>query len=217
MRIFRKPIILASAGVSLCGLLSQSALAQSTIESGTSILAPATPPVGGITAAPYEYLTVSWSVVLTGTIYTYNYTVNNPNGDVLLNPVTDQLTSTSEVVDAFQVTVDTTVPGALVGGPSGGVYQMNNGADGLFWLLNSVPAGSSSPVLSFESLLPPTTGTANAQDSDPPSPWSSTSPNGQLVPVPNTAFAIPEPGTIGLLCLGGALLAPFRSVFRRKK
>jgi len=89
----------------------------------------------------------------------------------------------------------------------------NNGADGLFWSFAAVNASSSSPVLSFQSGLPPAQGNANAQDANPPSPWSSV-PDGQQVLVPDPAV-IPEPETTMLLA-GVLLLLPFRSTMRKK-
>lgn len=179
---------------------------------GTSILAPATAPTGGYNQNPEEYLTVNWSVTFSGGFYDYSYVVNNPLGDVLLNN-DGSLTTTTEIVDAFQVGFNAAIPGAVVTGPGGGLFQENNGANGLFWLLAPVPAGGSSPALTFQSVLPPVFANANAQDSDPPSPWSSTSPSGQTVPVPGL---VPEPSTIGLFAMAGSMLLPWRSVLRRK-
>jgi hypothetical protein len=201
-----KPIIVVAT---LSGLLCQTAHAQ-LIESGTSILAPTTPPIGGIGVAPEEYITVSWSVVLNSGVYTYAYQVNNPAGDVLENN-DGSLTTTPEIVDAFQLNFNTLITGAVVGGPTGGIFTENNGVDGLQWFLSPVAAGTSSPWLSFQSDLPLTLGNANAQDSDPPSPWASTAANGQQVPIPNTVTPVPEPMTTTLLALTGLLLLPFRS------
>jgi len=67
--------------------------------------------------------------------------------------------------------------------------------------------------LSFQSDLPPGAGNANAQDANPPSPWSSF-PNGQQVPVPLT---VPEPGTWALVAMGtghGAFLRGRKQVRR---
>jgi hypothetical protein len=169
------------------------------IESGTSVLAN----VFGTNTGP-EALTVSWEVDLNTSVYTYSYIVNNPAGDVLLTNG-DVPTSTPEVVDTLSVGFDTTVPNAYISNSqTGGVFTENNGTNGLLWVLGAVPAGGSSGPLSFQSLLPPTLGNANAQNSNPPSPWAST-PFGQEVPVPT-----PEPGTLSLLLAGSALFAFMR-------
>jgi hypothetical protein len=201
-------------GILTSGLLCQTVHAQTTIESGSSVLQPSVLPNPG--PSPQEYLTISWSVVLSGSIYTYNYTVNNPYGDVIEND-DGTLTGTSEVVDSFSVVFDTTVPGAVVGGPSGGNFSFPEGASGVFWNIASVVAGSSSGTLSFQSDYAPTMGDASADDSDPPAPWSSASPYGQEVPVPNTALAVPEPETMTMFFLGGLLLLPVRSMLHRKQ
>jgi hypothetical protein len=77
----------------------------------------------------------------------------------------------------------------------------NNGVDGLAWSFTAVAAGSSSPTLTFESDLPPVNGDADAQDDNPPSPWSSF-PDGTPVPVPGP---VPDVASTVLL-LGGTLL-----------
>jgi hypothetical protein len=122
-------------------------------------------------------------------------------------------TTTPEIVDTFEVGFDATLPGAYVmGTQSGGVFDQNNGASGLTWSFNAVQAGSASPVLSFESDLPPVMGNANAQDANPPSPWSSF-PNGQQVPVPGN---VPEPGTAALF-MTSLLSLPFVRSLRGSK
>ena len=199
MKIHPKTIIALAAGaILLSGLLGQTAQAQLLLnESGTSILADSL----GANTGP-EALPISWSVVENASlIYTYTYTVNNPVGDVVLDN-TGTPTSTPEPVDAFSVGFDTTAPGAyIMNSQTGGVFDENNGPVGLFWLLGSVNPGTSSGPLSFQSDRPPTLGNANAQDANPPSPWSS-NPNGQQVPVPIT---VPEPGTWALVAIGTGL------------
>jgi hypothetical protein len=211
MKIHTAPVIPCVILLSVAHF--QSARAQSLFhESGTSILAPSTPPVGGLALNPQEYLTVAWTVnEADNDIYTYSYTVENPAGDVLLTP-TKGLTTTPEVFDAFSVDFNTTEPGAyLAGTQTGGAFQEANTVD-LAWFLNpEVPAGSSVTV-SFESDFGPTLGNANAQDAVPPSPWSSVSLNGQPVPVP---LPLPEPSCTVLLTLAGLMAWPGRTSWRR--
>jgi hypothetical protein len=193
MKIHPKTIVaLAVGAMLLSGLLGQTAQAVLLNESGTSILADS---LG--TATGPEALTVSWSVVENvSLVYTYSYSVNNPVGDVNLN------NGSPEPVDSFSVAFDTTAPGAFItGSQTGGGFDLNNGASGLFWAFAPVNPGTSSGPLSFESDQPPTLGNANAQDANPPSPWSS-NPDGQQVPVP---IAVPEPGTWVLVAIGTGL------------
>jgi len=202
-------VAVAVGGVLLSCLLGQKAQAQGQLllnESGTSVLADSF----GTATGP-EALTISWTVVENvSDVYMYTYVVNNPVGDVLLNN-NGSPTTTPEIVDAFAVDFNTTAPGAyIMNSQSGGVSDQNNGGDGLFWSFAAVPAGSSSPQLSFQSDMPPTMGNADAQDANPPSPWSSF-PNGQTVPVPTT---VPEPTTTALL-VGVSLLLPFRFAIRK--
>jgi len=197
-----KPLVaLASGALFACGVLVQPAHA-TIISSGTASLADAF----GVDTGP-EAVTITYAVDLTGGIYTYTYKVNNPTGDVLLTS-TGGTTTTPEVVDAYAISFDTLIPGAYISGSqSGGASQQNNGVAGLFWGFSAVSPGNSSATLSFESDDPPTLGNANAQDSNPPSPWNST-PHGQQVPVPQTATVPDGTATAGLL--GGILtLLPF--------
>jgi hypothetical protein len=103
----------------------------------------------------------------------------------------------------------------VAGGPNGGVFSENNGVDGLFWVIPTLPAGQLSAPLTFFSDLPPTLGNAQAEDSSLPSPWSSSSPLGQDVPVPNTLAPVPEPKVLSLISLSGLILLPFRSTLRQ--
>jgi len=208
MKIHAKPSVTVALGVILLtGLSNQRIEAQGQLllnESGTSILADAF----GTATGP-EALAISWSVVENSSlIYTYSYVVNNPLGDVLLNN-NGSPTTTPEIVDAFGVDFNTTVPGAYVmNSQTGGVSDQNNTIDGLFWSFTAVQPNTSSPILSYQSLMPPTQGFADAQDANPPSPWSSF-PDGQTVPVPATS--VPEPSTMALL-VGIFVLLPFQSV-----
>jgi hypothetical protein len=209
MRTFKKTsIVLASWGIALAGLQNQSAQALGLLtpggpaDTGTSVLADAL----GANTGP-EAITISWSVSESlADVYTYTYVVNNPVGDVVLNNDGSPST-TPEIVDAFSVGFNTTLPGAFVmGSQTGGVYDANNGTGGLFWAFTPVNAGTSSGPLSFQSDNAPTLGNANAQDRNPPSPWAS-NPDGQQVPIPN---AVPEPSTMVLFALASFLM-PMRS------
>jgi hypothetical protein len=213
-----KPIVaLASGAILLFGLLSPTVQAQSTvISSATSTLAPSVIPSGGYGANPEEYLVISWSVTESiANIFTYSYTVENPAGDVLLNP-DGTLTPTPNSVNNFEVTFNTTAPGAyLPGSIMGGAFDQASGV-GLTWDFNAVTAGSSSALLTFQSTLGPNSGDAGADGGSPPAPWSSTSLNGQQVPVPGVVMhTAPEPATTTLLALA-LLLLPFRSTLREK-
>jgi hypothetical protein len=213
MKAYAKPTVALAAGaIILLGVFCQTARAQfapltpgGPADTGTAALADAL----GVSTGP-EALTISWSVSENvSDIYTYSYVVNNPMGDVVLNNMGGP-TMTPEIVDAFSVGFDTTFPGAYVNGSiAGGNFDQNLGPDGLSWAFTGVNPGSSSPMLSFESLLPPTLGNANAADRNPPSPWSSV-PNGQMVPVPT-----PEPSPLILFALTALLFLPFRSTLLR--
>jgi hypothetical protein len=205
MKIYAKSLVVLALGATLiAGLRCQTVQAQEVLlnESGSSILADSL----GANTGP-EAITVYWSVVENvSLVYTYAYSVSNAVGDVVLDN-SGNPTSTPEIVDAFSVGFDTTAPGAFImGSQTGGLYDANNGSAGLFWAFAGVNPGQVNGPLSFQSDLPPTLGNANAQDRNPPSPWSS-NPNGQQVPVPG---AVPEPPTTILLALA-SLLLPFRS------
>src|SRR5580698_7180663 len=103
-----KPTV-ALAGLcwGISAFFSQTASAQSIM--GTSILAPATAPTGGIALNSEEYLVVDWTVTFNAGLYDYSYVVNNPANDVLLNN-DGSLTTTTEIVDAFQIGFNTTIP-----------------------------------------------------------------------------------------------------------
>jgi len=189
------------------GLPCQTGHAQGLLnESGQATLADAF----GTATGP-EALTVGWSVVENSSdIYTYSYIVQNPTGDLLLNG-DGSPTSTSEIVDAFSVQFDATIPGAYQAGTqTGGLTDQDNGVAGLSWSFAAVNPGGSSPSLSFQSVLAPGLGNANATDDNPPSPWRST-PGGQQVPVP---LAVPEPDTLALVA-GALLMMPFRRAVGR--
>ena len=201
MKTLAKPIVAVATGaILLCGVVCQTVQAQLVLgpltpggppDVGTSILADSF----GVNSGP-EALPVLWAVSENAAgIYTYAYQVYNPSGDVLLNN-NGSPTTTPEIVDAFSVSFDTTNPSLYIpGSQSAGAGNQVNGTSGLFWTFGAVNPGGSSPVLSFESLEPPAPGNANAQDANPPSPWSS-NPSGQEVPVP-----IPEPASMTLLTL----------------
>lgn len=216
MRIHEKPItVLTSGAILLLGVLCQPAHAGNTLYSGTATLADS---FGAAELHPaQEDLTVLYSVTLSAGVYTYDYTVNNPAGDVLLknNDTPTTTPGTPEEVSSFNVGFDATVPGAYVPNSiSGGLLflDQDNGVAGLNWGFNPVEPTFNSGTLSFQSDLPPTWGNANATDANAPSPWAST-PGGEQVPVPSN---VPEPTTTALLT-GFLLLLPFRSTIIKKR
>ena len=176
--------------VSCALILVQQARAQLTLDTpGISTL--------GSSSTPGNLITVNWEVSTTLNlgVYTYEYQVVNPPTD-----------TTS--VDFFNVSFNASSGGNVLT-TGGGLFSQSVAGVGVDWLTPEVDAGSSTPalnaagVLYFTSPLPPTLGNANAQDMNPPSPWASTSPGGQQVPVPE----VPEPGTWVLVAIGllGAL------------
>jgi hypothetical protein len=204
MKRHAQPIgALLSGAILLPGLLCQPAQAQTGLlnESGTSILAD----VNG-TASGSEALTVSWWVVENSPAdYTYTYIVNNPVGDVLLPG--SYSPGSPEIFDAFSITFDASYPGAITSTPTGGSTANNLGAFGLYWTMSpGVQPGNNSGPLSFQSAMPPVMGNASASDDNPPSPWSS-SPYGQMVPVPDPPAAVPEPPILVLLAMAAGWLA----------
>jgi hypothetical protein len=219
MQIKPTHIVSLLLGTSLLnGALSQTGQAQGLLnESGTSTLAPAVVPIGGYGANPQEYLGVSWSVVenASGT-YLYSYTVHNPAGDVVLNPA-GGLTSTPEVFDGFSVDFNTTLAGEYLPGTlTGGAYQEVNPV-GTAWFFNpAVAAGSSGGTVSFQSDFPPTSGEAGALGA---MPWSSYSPNGQEVAVPDLSgppTSVPEPAPMALFAAAGLFFVPFGFAMKKK-
>lgn len=213
MKVSKKLTLVSCATVTLLsGAVNPQIQAQGLLnETGTATLADAF----GAASGP-EALTVSWSVVENASdIYTYSYTVNNPAADVVLNN-SGSPTSQPAAVDAFSVAFDTTVPGALVAASqSGGIFDQNNGATGLLWLMSPVTPGSSSPTLSFQSDSAPGLGDAGALGSTPPGPWSS-APSGQLVPVPSAGPTIvPEPKTTALLGFAALAFIPAGRLAKR--
>jgi hypothetical protein len=159
MKIEAKQIVALAAGaILLLGLPGQTAHAQ-PIMSGTATLATvgtAPTPIGTVatgTATGPEAITVTYSVALTSSVYTYEYTVNNPTGNVILpsggnNPYfTPAFTYAPNgnagkpaVVNSFSVSFDTTVAGAY--SPENALPQ-NNGVNGLLWTFGALSPGSS--------------------------------------------------------------------------
>jgi hypothetical protein len=139
--------------------------------------------------APQDNLSVNWSVTLSGSTYTYSYTVVNPSSD-------------SDYVDSYNVTFNTVAPGAYIASSAtGGIIAPAVASSSITWDITQLLPGTSTTV-TYESLLPPTLGNDNASDAVPPSPWASTAPGGQLVPIPT----IPD-GGLTVALLGGSLVA----------
>ena len=200
-------IAAALAVILSVGALSEQARA-SIIVSNQAVLADSL----GVSSGP-EALTVDYVVSLTGGIYTYAYTVNNPTGDVIL-PGNSQA-GNPEVVDSFSVSFDTLLPGEFISGTQvgGNSGDQNNGIAGLFWSFSGIQPGSSI-TLSFESDNPPVLGNANASDANPPSPWGSV-PDGQQVTVPGSV-TVPDGASTASLLGGVLLFLPFGLAKRRK-
>ena len=183
--------LLAASALFITGLMSQTAQANIILgNTYTSILASSS--LAG------QDITITWDVTLLGpNDYLYEYKVHNTP-------------ETITTVDIYNVGFDTTAPGAFIGGTQiGGTAQINGGVNGLTWDLAAVPVGGSSLFLSFESMLPPVLGNADASDHNIPAPWGSV-PGGQPVAVPG----IPD-GGLTVALLGGSLIA-LRGVYRKK-
>ena len=148
------------------------------VESGQAILA---------SSSSSDSITVFYGVNLVSGTYTYNYQIfdTSTHGGA---------SGTGDIVEAFNVGFNTAAPGAVTGG-----NFTSQSLSGLFWTFAPVLDNGVSGVLDFTSLLSPALGNANAQDSNPPSPWASV-PGGQQVPVPT----VPDGGTTVML-LGAAL------------
>jgi len=72
------------------------------------------------------------------------------------------------------------------------------------WAFNtSLLGGQESQTLFFVHVLGPTYGDTTISGNTPPGPWGSTASGSEQVPVP--VGVIPEPATLGLLAIGGAL------------
>jgi hypothetical protein len=186
--------------------------AQATlIQSGTAIL-------GDVTGTPLptpEDLTVNYSVNLTGSTYTYSYTINNPAGDVVLG---GQNNGNPEIAESFNINFNTGleyIPGSATATTPGWTAgaDLIVGLNGLTWQQLAINNGFSQTV-TFQSPYGPVPGAANASDASPPAPWSSLSPNGQMVPVPQPLGA-PD-GGLTVALLGGSLMAlgAIRRIFR---
>ena len=210
-----KPIAALASGIfAWTCVLCTPAQAQTTLVSyGTSTLADVF-----LTSSGSEALSVSWFVVenssASGNVYTYSYNVNNPSGDDVLNN-NGTPTTTPETFDTFSLTFNASIPGAIISAtaPLNGSWA-NNGANGVMWTFPDVSPGSSSPLLAFQSALPPVLGNAGAGGGAiPPAPWSSV-PAGTPVAVP-APKAVPEPGTMALMVVAALALVPFRSSIAR--
>jgi hypothetical protein len=188
----KKIISIAFAvGLVACGLLIQQAQAV-IIDSGTGVLPSTTGGGAGTT------LTASYSVDLTGAVYTYSYVVHNPATDTT-NP------------DQFSVTFNAN--GTSVIAITSGTGIVNTGSS-VTWFFAGVPAGSSSGTLSFTSPDAPIHGNAGANDSNPPAPWSTLATGGVPVDVPN----VPDGGSaVALLGIAMAGIEGARRMIRARK
>ena len=166
-----------TAGVLACAFVAQRADAV-IIDAGVATLESAT--------IPGDILTASYSVDLTGVIYTYTYQV--------FNPLTDPTKP-----DQFSVTFDAE-PGTSVLAITSGTGIINTGSS-VTWFFAPVVQGGMSGFLSFTSLDAPMKGNAGANDANPPAPWSTTNPGGTMLDVPN----VPD-GGMTVAFLGFALV-----------
>lgn len=152
-----------------------------------------------------EALSLQWSVYYNsvGNFFTYFYSVNNPSGDIVLNPDGSPFSPTTpEAIDTFTVDFNASLPGMVISGNQ----TYNNGAAGLEWVFNNgVGPGANTGLLSFESNYGPgpaasgSAGANNVLGGSPPAPWTTT-PTGQIA-IPRVA---PEPGTVALLVTGAS-------------
>ncbi len=131
---------------------------------------------------PGDNITAWFVVDLTAGLYTYDYQLVN---------------TSSDTIDAFTVSFNTTGIGAYLAG-----NNTSMDPNTVTWTFAPVASGGTSGVFFFTSLVAPTWGNAGALDSVPPSPWSSLAPGGQQVTVPG----VPDGGATVML-LGGALSA----------
>ncbi len=207
MKMHLKPLVALGCGAILLTVMPcQTATAQIFL-SGTTYLidvfgdAPASP--NGMN----EDLPVVYSVTESGNIFTYNYTVYNPAGDVLQIssgvPTTDP--ATPEIVNNLTVGFNESPSSVLSITPIAGYSSIPLPGSGITWSFSAVTPGNNTADMSFTSPLAPTMGPASAQNGDGPSPWSGS------LPVP-----VPEPATTSLLALAGLLLLQFRSILTRK-
>lgn len=203
-----KPLVAVGCGAILLTVMPcQTATAQTVVSSGTSYLidvfgdAPSSP--NGMK----EDLPVVYSVTQSGAIFTYNYIVYNPAGDVLQSssgvPTTDP--GTPEIVNNLTIDFNESPSSVLSITPIGGYTAVPLPGAGITWSFSAVTAGNNTADMSFTSPLAPTMGPASAQNGDGPSPWSGS------LPVP-----APEPATTSLLALTCLSLLSFRSILRRK-
>jgi hypothetical protein len=187
MKMQSKPIIaFASGAILLLGTLCQTAQAQSTI----ATLADSNDGAAN--------LTVDSTVTFDGSVYTYDYTINNPSGG-------------SSEVTGFDVSFNANPANAafnLTGGDFGGTPSGYSGVNWTFgFLVNPISQGSSA-LVSFQSDYAPVGGAANATGTDNAADGASwaTAPNGDFVYVPAVPTNVPEPVTTSLLALSSLLL-----------
>ena len=199
------------AGALFAGAVAIPQTQAALIESGTAVLGDV---IGTPTPTP-EDLTVDYSVNLTGSTYTYSYTINNPAGDMILG---GQNAGNPEIAESFQLNFNTAleyIPGSATSTAPGwtAAADLDINGNGLTWVQLLITNGFSQTV-TFQPPYGPVLGAANASDASPPAPWSSLSPNGQLVPIPQP-LGVPDGGmTVALL--GGSLMAlgAIRRIFR---
>jgi hypothetical protein len=137
-----KPLIAFSGAVLISSLIGQSALAQGIVLSAGS-----TAMLAANNDYSYDALTVNWTVSDDLGLYTYDYTVSNPESDY------------GYTAESLALDFNAGLTGAVLTGPSGGLSSANNGIGGIDWTI-SVPPGATSGPLSFTSAEPPVYGDA---------------------------------------------------------
>jgi hypothetical protein len=210
MKTHIKPIIvLVSGGVLLSAMTCQTARAQTTIESGTAYLIDVEGDSPSSPAGMNEDLSVVYSVTELGSVYTYNYTIQNPSGDVLLNGIN---AGQPETINNFTISFDAQSGTTVLSTAPNGYSPLVLPGAGVTWSFSSISPGGSTEEMSFTSPLGPGSGYGDVQDANEPSPWGGVG-VGQPLPVPD---AVPEPATTTLLALTTVSLLLFRSMLRRK-
>lgn len=177
----KKLLVLLAAGLFVCGFLSQSAQAVPIASGSGNLVSQNT---------PGSFITVQYSVDLTGSIYTYMYT--------LVNPV-----SNTTSIDTFSISFAN--PAGTTFNVMGG-SSFSNTNNGVTYLISpGVAIGTSQSGFSFQSNFGPSFANATASDSVPPSPWASTN-GGQQILAPNVPDGGVTVALLGLACVGLALL-----------
>jgi len=158
--------------------------------------------LGSFTTPGANPVFVDWTVAAVGANYQYSYEVENPTTPVGPNHFTVQF-DTSTLVGVPTFAAGTIVAGGEGYAPGGlPFFVATFSATSVTWDFSHLAAGQETAfIMTFISTLPPVLGVAHADDTTPPSPWSSLAVGGQLVPVPG----VPD-GGLTMSLLGFALV-----------